>query len=241
MPSDFSRIRDNVQKMIDQEAPIADINGYLSTEGYSAAEFKQANENFGTLTSAVKRGGKGIGMLLGDIAPAMLGYAGEKIGIPGAKAYKERQMAEAAATQQEMEKLLPAQYESYEDVKRLRDVPGYVMEAIGEGLPSFIPSVVTGGAAGVLGRGAVAKAGQIASDRARKAALAAATPEELVSGYAQGAASNIARTAARDAMAKKALQYEAIGAFAGSGALNVPEAFQSIYSDRKSTRLNSSH
>jgi len=227
----FKEIRDDVIKLADAGAQTSDINEYLSARGYTPQEFAQANENFGTFTSAVKRGGKGIGMLLGDIAPAMVGYVGEQIGIPGAKAYKERQMAEAAATQQEMEKLLPAQYESYEDVKGMRDVPGYVMEAIGEGLPSFIPSVVTGGAAGVLGRGAVAKAGQVAADRAKKAALAAATPEELVSGYAQGAASNMARTAARDAMTKKALQYEALGAFAGSGALNVPEAFQSIYSE----------
>ena len=174
----FKQIREDVIKLADAGAQAEDINEFLAGHGYSQKDFLQASENYGTLTSAIKRGGKGIGMLLGDIAPAMAGYVGEQIGIPGAKAYKERQMAEAAATQQEMEKFLPAQYESYEDVKSIRDVPGYALEALGEGLPSMIPSVFTGGAAGILGRGAVAKAGQIASDRAKKAALAAATPEE---------------------------------------------------------------
>lgn len=237
MASDFARIRDNVQKMVDQNAPFEDINGYLDTEGYSAKDFKTANENFGTFTSSVKRGGKGIGSLVADILPAMGGYVGEQIGIPGAKAYKERQMAEAAQTQEEIAKFLPAQYESYEDVKGFRDVPGYITEAVGEAIPSMIPGVVTGGAASVLGRGAVAKAGQIASEQAKKKVLAAATPEELVSGLATQQVAKAGSLAATQAMARKQLGQEALGAFTGSAALNIPEAYQSIYSETGQEQL----
>lgn len=230
MPS-FKEIRDDVIKLADAGAQTSDINEYLSARGYTPQEFAQANENFGTFTSAVKRGGKGIGMLLGDIAPAMAGYLGEKLGISGAKEYKERQMAEAATTQQEMEKLLPTEYESFEDIKSARDVPGYALEALGEGLPSLIPSILTGGTASLVGRGAVMTAGKIAADQAKKQALRTATAEELVSGLASQQATAAGTRAATQAMARKQLQQEAVGAFAGSAALNVPEAFQSIYSE----------
>jgi hypothetical protein len=52
--SDFGRIRDNVQKMVDQQAPAEDIDGYLGSEGFTAPEFKLANANYGTFMSAVK-------------------------------------------------------------------------------------------------------------------------------------------------------------------------------------------
>lgn len=40
MADDFARIRSNVQKMIDQNAPTDDIDGYLKTEGYTPEKFK---------------------------------------------------------------------------------------------------------------------------------------------------------------------------------------------------------
>jgi len=54
--SDFGRIRDNVQKLVDQQAPKEDIDSYLGEEGFTAPEFKLANDNYGTFMSAVKRG-----------------------------------------------------------------------------------------------------------------------------------------------------------------------------------------
>jgi hypothetical protein len=234
---DFKKLRGDVDELINAGVPSEYIDGYIRENGYSVDQFKAVNENLGSFTSSIKRGGKGIGSLLADIVPAMGGYVGEQIGIPGAKAFKERQMAEAAQTQEEIAKFLPAQYESYEDVKSLRDVPGYALEAVGEAIPSILPSVVTGGAAGVLGRGAVAKAGQIASEQAKKKALAAAVPEELVSGIAAQQAAKAGTLAATQAMARKQLGQEALGAFAGSAALNVPEAFQSIYSETGQEQL----
>ena len=101
MASDFLRIRDNVQKMVDQNAPVEDINGYLGTEGFTDKEFKLANENYGTFMSAVKRGGKGMSSLLADVLPAMGADLVEKIAPeswkPKIEEYKQRQWKEAAA------------------------------------------------------------------------------------------------------------------------------------------------
>ena len=91
--SDFTRIRDNVQKMVDQQAPADDINGYLSSEGFTAPEFKLANENYGTFMSAVKRSGKNIGSLIADFIPAKGADLLEKIAPdsfkPQIEAYKK--------------------------------------------------------------------------------------------------------------------------------------------------------
>ena len=96
--SDFGRIRDNVQKMVDQQASVEDITGYLGTEGFTAPEFKLANENYGTFMSAVKRSGKNIGSLIGDFLPAMGADLLEKIAPesfkPEIQAYKEKQLKE---------------------------------------------------------------------------------------------------------------------------------------------------
>jgi hypothetical protein len=234
---DFKKLRGDVDELINAGVPSEYIDGYIRENGYSVDQFKAVNENLGSFTSSIKRGGKGIGSLLADIVPAMGGYVGEQIGIPGAKAFKERQMAEAAQTQDEIAKFLPAQYESYEDVKSLRDVPGYALEAVGEAIPSILPSVVTGGAAGVLGRGAVTAAGRVAADQAKKRVLAAATPEELVSGLATQQVAKAGSLAATQAMARKQLGQQALGAFTGSAALNIPEAYQSIYSETGQEQL----
>ena len=82
--ADFKQLRTDVKDLIDLGAPDEEVDAYIASRGYTPAEFKRANENFGTFTSSVKRGGKGIGSLVGDIIPAMGGYVGEQIGIPGA-------------------------------------------------------------------------------------------------------------------------------------------------------------
>jgi hypothetical protein len=38
--AEFDRIQRNVKKMIDQQAPVQDIDGYLATEGYTPEKFK---------------------------------------------------------------------------------------------------------------------------------------------------------------------------------------------------------
>ena len=220
MPSDFTRIQDNVQLMVDQSAPASDINGYLSTEGFTPQEFKLANENFGSFSSAIKRGGKGTGSLIADVLPAMGADLVEKIVPesfkPAVRAYKERQMGEAQATQEEIAKKYPGQFESYKDVEGVGDALGYVKEAIGENLASFLPGLITGGVGSIASRGAVLAAGEMAAAQLAKQSLGKATQAELLD-------------VAKSAMAKKALQYEVGSTLVGSAALNVPDAYQAVY------------
>lgn len=239
--SDFGRIRDNVQKMVDQQAPAEDIDGYLGSEGFTAPEFKLANANYGTFMSAVKRGGKNIGSLIGDFLPAMGADLLEKIAPdsfkPQIEAFKQRQFEEAAKTQEEIAKTLPAKYGSYEDVGGPLEALGYAKEAIGEAIPSFLPGLVTGGIGSVVSRGAVAAAGQAASQAAKNRVLQGASAEAIASGVAEKEAAKAAIGAASKAMTSKALQYEAAGAVLGSSALTIPDAYSTIYSETGKTEL----
>ena len=239
--SDFGRIRDNVQKMVDQQAPAEDIDGYLGSEGFTAPEFKLANQNYGTFMSAVKRSGKNIGSLIGDFIPAMGADLLEKIAPdsfkPQIEAYKQRQLEEAAKTQEEIAKTLPAQYESFEQVTGPLSALGYFKEAAGEAIPSLLPGVVTGGVGSVLSRGAVAAAGQAASQAAKNRVLASAPAAAIESGAAETLAAKAAIKAAEKAMAAKTLQAQAIGAYTGSAALTIPDAYQAIYSETGKTEL----
>ena len=220
MPSDFTRIKDNVQKMVDQYAPEEDIDGYLGTEGFSPEEFKLASQNYGSFVGAVKRGGKGIGSLLADVLPAMGADLVSKIAPesfkPAIEAYKQKQMGEAQATQEEIARKYPGQFESYKDVEGVGDALGYVKEALGESLASFLPGLITGGVGSIAARGAVLAAGEAAAAQLAKQSLGKATQAELLD-------------VAKSAMAKKALQYEVGSTMVGSAALNVPEAYQSVY------------
>ena len=196
MPSDFTRIKDNVQYLVDESAPLSDIDRYLGTENFTAAEFKKANENFGTFTSAIKRGGKSTGSLIADFLPAMGADLLEKIAPdswkPTLNQYREKQMQEAAKTQQEIAKTLPAEFESYKDVQGIGGAFGYAKEAFGEAIPSMLPGVVTGGIGSIIGRGAVIKAGEVAGNMAKKKLL----EEGLAAGLTTEAATAGANKAA---------------------------------------------
>jgi hypothetical protein len=232
MPSDFSRIKDNVQSMVDQSAPAEHIDGYLNTEGFTPQEFKKANDNYGTFMSAVKRGGKSTGSLIADFLPAMgadlLGKIAPESFKPALEQYKERQMKEAAKTQKEM-RLLPAEFESYQDIKSPLDALNYAKEAVGESIPSMLPGIVTGGVGAVAGRGAIIAAGEAAGSKAAKEYLASQAAKNVGEQFAAKRAAEEALKAATPAMAKKALQIEAGGALVGSAALNMPDAYQAVY------------
>lgn len=235
--SDFKRIRDNVQKMVDQSAPEFDIDGYLESEGFTPREFKLANQNFGTFMSAVKRGGKNVGSLVADWVPIMGATALEKLAPdawkPSIQSYKERQMKEAVATQEEIAKKLPAEYESYKEIEGVGDALGYAKEAVGESLASFLPGIVTGGVGSIASRGAVKAAGEAAEAAAKKAAAEAAkrgvpgAAEEFVTGVAQQRAKEIGKKAAL----RTELGRDVANTFIGSAAINIPDAYQSIYSE----------
>jgi DeoR/GlpR family transcriptional regulator of sugar metabolism len=180
---------------------------------------------------SVKRGAIGLQSLVADVAPAMVGRIGEKVGIQGAKEYADRQMLEAAQSQERVQQLYPAAVPSYTDIKGGKDLYNYVIESVGELIPSMIPSILTGGAAGIAGRGAVIAAEQAA----KKASMDAAQKTMLSysgSKLSQQELVNLAKAdaikAGQDAANKVALKYQAAGAVAGSAAQNVPEVYQNV-------------
>ena len=163
---------------------------------------------------SIKRGAAQTGVLLGDILPAMAGRA------VGADEYAAQQMQEAAKSQEEIAKKYPAEIASYTDIKGVGDALVYAKEAVGEALPSLLPSLFTGGAASLIGRGAVAAA----QSAAEKAVLSQAA-KGLVGEELKQAATQAGIQAAR----QTALKYEAGGALAGSAAQNIPDVYQNIY------------
>jgi hypothetical protein len=238
---DFKQLRQDVTKLIDADVEGDKIDAYIQQNGFTIPEFKLANENYGTFMSAVKRSGKNIGSLIGDFLPAMGADLLEKIAPdsfkPQIEAYKQRQLKEAAATQEEIAKKYPAQYESFEQVTDPLAALGYAKEAAGEVIPSLLPGVVTGGVGSVLSRGAVAAAGQAAAQAAKNRVLATAPAAAIESGAAEALAVKAALKATEKAMATKTLQAQAIGAYAGSAALTIPDAYQAIYSETGKTEL----
>jgi hypothetical protein len=167
---------------------------------------------------SVMRGGRGMYSLLGDVAPAMIGKA------VGAEDYAKRQMQEAAAYQKETEEKYPSAVPSYTDIKSVGDLGTYIVESVGEAIPSIIPSLFTGGASAILGRTAVAAA----RSAAEKAVVANAAK-----GLGEAELKQAAMTAGVEAAKREALKYEATGAIAGSAAQNIPEVYQNLYDKGK--------
>lgn len=163
---------------------------------------------------SIKRGAAQTGVLLGDILPAMAGRA------IGADEYAAQQLQEAAKSQEEIAKKYPAEIPSYTDIKGVGDALVYAKEAVGEALPSLLPSLFTGGTAAILGRGAVAAA----QSTAEKAVLA-----QAAQGLAGEELKRAATQAGIQAARQTALKYEAGGALAGSAAQNIPDVYQNIY------------
>ena len=163
---------------------------------------------------SIKRGGRGVYSLLGDVAPAMVAKA------VGAEDYAKRQMEEAAAYQQETQEKYPAAVPSYTDIKGAGDAVTYIVESVGEAIPSILPGLFTGGAATIAGRSAVAAA----KAAAEKTALAT-----VAKGVAEAEAKDLALKAGVQAARREALKYQASGALAGSAAQNIPDVYQNLY------------
>jgi hypothetical protein len=180
---------------------------------------------------AVKRGAIGLQSLVADVAPAMAGRVAEKLGVPGAGEYATGQMQEAAAKQERAQQMYPSAVPSYTDIKGGGDLLTYVVESVGELIPSMLPSILTGGVAGIAGRGAI-----IAAEQAAKTASMEAAKKTMLtyagSKLSQEQLVNLARAeavkAGQAAASKVALKYEAAGALAGSAAQNVPEVYQNV-------------
>lgn len=180
---------------------------------------EEAKTGLAALVPSIQRGYYQTESLLGDVLPAMGGRIGEKLGIKGAKEYAEKQMKEAAEASAEIESKYPTAVGSFTNIKGLGDFGTYVVEAVGELIPTALPSIFTGGVSSVVGRGAVIAAKKAAEDAVIKGAA---------KNLGQAEIAEMAKKAGIEAAKKEALKYEATGAIAGSAAQNIPEVYQNI-------------
>ena len=178
-------------------------------------ELPKAEMGFGEMASkSLTRGTKRLGSTFGDIIPAM-----------GAKAlgfdeYAQRQLGEAAETEQEIAKYYAPQYESTKDVKSIFDAPGFALETIIEQIPNIATSLIPGvGAGAIAARTGLTSVGKSLIAQGAERGLAG---RELTDFVAQG-------------MAKSAATRQAVGqgtgVFLGSYAQNAPEIFQNIFQE----------
>lgn len=201
----------------DPDVAKSKILDYLASQEAPAPEYAPTPET-GFIPS-VKRGALGLQSLVADVLPAMAGRVGEKLGVQGAGEYATRQMQEAQEAQQYIQQMYPSAVPSYKDVKDVGTAVTYIVESVGELIPSILPSIFTGGAAGVIGRGAVIAAKQAAEKTAIAGAAKGLTEKEI---------KDLATQAGIDAAKKTALKYQAVGAVGGSALQNVPEVYQNI-------------
>lgn len=214
--------------VVESPSPLSDIQAYqaaISQQQESAEEPQlvqtSAPAEAGFFPS-VKRGFLQAQMLGGDILPAMAGR------LFGADEFAERQLREAAETQQRIQREVPVGIESYKDIGSISDAWLYAKEAVGESLASIIPSLITGGIAGVLARPAMAAANAAAKEAAERTLMGAAMSMGPPTQAALQKAKTEAIQAGVQAAEKVALRYQAVGGFAGSASMNVPEVYQNV-------------
>jgi hypothetical protein len=163
---------------------------------------------------AFTRGTKRLGSTFGDIIPAMGAKA------LGFEEYAQKQLGEAAETEQEIAKYYAPQYPEMKSVKGISDVPGFFLETIVEQVPNIATSLIPGvGAGAIAARTGLTSLGKsLAVQGAEKGLVGKELAEFVAQGMAQGAAT-------RQAVGQGA------GVFLGSYAQNAPEIFQNIYQE----------
>jgi hypothetical protein len=152
----------------------------------------------GGFIPSVRRGFAQTGMLLGDVLPAMAAHA------VGAEDYAKKQWQEAAETEKDIQKRFPAEVPSYKDIKDIGTGFKYIVESVGESIPSILPSLFTGGAASIIGRGAIAAAKAAAEDVVLKGA-ATGISEQALKEQAMAAGLKAARERGKKGGRKKTL------------------------------------
>ena len=181
----------------------SDLVGQLA-EKY---DFKvpKAPASLGTIAKrGVMRGLGELGIAATDVLPGMVGSA------LGFEDYARQQMAEAAASREELQRKYPTRYKSYTEVSSPFEALEYVAETGGELLPTIGASIIPGVGGGVLG-------GRLAGQAALRAAQVAGPPTRA----ALAGVEKAAEVGARRGMYG--------GVFLGSYAQNTPEIFEGIY------------
>ncbi len=180
-------------------------------------DFQIPKPEFGlgeTFTRGVSRGAKQLGVIGGDVIPAMFGKA------LGFEDYAQAQMEEAAESQRRIASERPAVFESYKQVESPYQALQFGLEVIGEQIPNIATSLIPGVGGGVIaGRAALSSVGK---------SLAAQAAERGLAGEAATAFVTEGMKRAAPEIAAKASMGQNVGVFLGSYAQNAPEIFQNI-------------
>jgi hypothetical protein len=176
---------------------------------------------------------QGKGLVL-DAAPALaysaLGY--DEDALRNLMAYKKRMDdLEARGLKSRV---------GLEDVKDLGSAGQFLLESVGEGAPSIVATMLTGGVGGIAGKAASAGAVAAAESAAARAA-AQYGAGKAASGLVAKRASEIAQRTGLDVLDKQ-VQAQAVrqaytelgqlaGFAVGSGIQNIPESFQNLYDE----------
>ena len=167
-----------------------------------------------TFTRGVSRGAKQLGVIGGDVIPAMFGKA------LGFEDYAQAQMEEAAESQRRIATERPAVFESYKQVESPYQALQFGLEVIGEQIPNIATSLIPGVGGGVIaGRAALSSVGKSLATQAAERGLAGEAATTFVMEGMKRAAPEIAA---------KAQLGQTAGVFLGSYAQNAPEIFQNI-------------
>lgn len=150
------------------------------------------------------------GIALGDVLPAMAGS------FFGFEDYAKQQMAEAAASREELEKKYPTQFKSYKEIRSPYQALQYGAETLGELAPTALTALIPGVGAETLGA-------RFAGQAAMREALAAGPLSRAGLAAAETAAKEAATTGGKRAMYG--------GLYLGSLAQNAPEVFENIYQE----------
>ena len=172
---------------------------------------------FGTLTEGVARGAQQLGVVGGDIIPAMVGQA------LGFDEYAKRQMEEAAQSQQQIAAERPPIFDSYKEVESPYQAVQFGLEVLGEQIPNIATALIPGlGGGAIAGRAALGAVGKSLATQAAERGLAGEAATAFVAEGMKRAAPQIAA---------KANLGTNVGVFLGSYAQNAPEIFQNVFQE----------
>jgi len=171
----------------------------------------------GTLGEGAVRGAQQLGVLGGDIIPAMVGKAF------GFEDYAKRQLEEAAQSQQEIAAARPPIFESYKEVEGPYQGIQFGAQVLGEQFANIATSLIPGlGLGAVAGRSALNTVSKSLATQAAERGLAGEAAEKFVlEGMKRAAPSIVA----------KATTGTNVGVFLGSYAQNAPEIFQNVFQE----------
>jgi len=171
----------------------------------------------GSFTKGVSRGATRMGETFGDILPALGASA------LGFDDFAKAQMAEAQATEAELARTNPAQFESYKQVGGPGEAAKYALETLGEVTPDIASMLVPGGIGGSIAKKGAAKLAE--------KELAGITPGLVESGASAEELARVTGRVGAETAARQQAKGQGVGVYLGSFAMNTPEVFQSIYQD----------